>query len=240
MLTQPAGETIRAKCESDIMLQIKLVGVACALVGLAFQSAEVKTMTRMNVRLMGPGIRPGSNAALPKLIYRAGTKYARMEDAPEARQRIEKVTIIAEPDAYSVDLMGRTGTHAIDQGGANDMHLPMVLPLDPNHKLGILDHLEFGAELDFFQKAGATKSAGPIINAKPTDLYTLNSGGSKAQLITRDNSDVPVFVSFTNKDGTYKYEYSTYQEVPFDASLFARPRGIKFREIPPAGLDEGK
>jgi hypothetical protein len=217
---------------------MKLLG--CLVIGLLAQAADVSTMTKMNVRLMGPGIRPGSHAALPKLIYRAGSKYARMEDAPEARQRIEKITIIAEPDAYSVDLMGRTGTHVIDQGGPGDMHLPMVLPFDPNHKLGVLDRMEFGAELDFFTNAGAAKSAGPIINAKPTDKYSLDVAGSHAELITRDASDVPVFVSWTSKDGTYKYEYSVYQEVPFDAKLFSRPAGIKFHEIPPATPDELK
>jgi len=210
------------------------------MLGIACLAVSFQMMTKMNVRLMGPGIRPGSNAALPKLIYRAGSKYARMEDAPEARQQIEKITIISEPDAYSVDLMGRTGTHAIDEGGAGDIHLPMVLPFDPNHKLGILDRLEFGSELDFFVKAGAVKSSGPIINAKPTDKYTLNVAGGHAELIARDGSDVPVFMSWTSKEGTYKYEYSVYQDVPFDAKLFARPAGIKFREIPPATPDELK
>jgi hypothetical protein len=222
------------------MVQSNLAGLFCAMLSFAFQGADVTTMTRMNVRLMGPGIRPGSHAALPKLIYRAGSKYARMENAPEARQSIEKITIIAEPDAYSVDLMGHTGTHVIDQGGPNDVHLPMVLPFDPNHRLGLLDHLEFGAELDFFVKAGAAKSAGPIVNAKPTDLYTLNQDGVHAELITRDNSDVPVFVSWKAKDGTYKYEYSTYQELPFDPKLFSRPSGIKFHEVKPLDPNELK
>jgi hypothetical protein len=215
---------------------MKLLMIAFLMAGLNAPDSMIK----MNVRLMGPGIRPGSSAALPKLIYRAGTRYARMEDAPEARQQIEKVTIIAEPDAYSVDLMGRTGTHAIDQGGPNDMHLPMVLPLDPNHRLGALDRLEFGEELDFFQKAGATKTAGPVINGKPTDKYSLEVAGSQAELITREESDVAVFVSWTTKEGTYKYEYSVYQEAPFDAKLFSRPSGIKFREILPPTADEMK
>jgi hypothetical protein len=219
---------------------MKLLGLACLAISLSAQNSDLKTMTKMDVRLMGPGIRPGSNAALPKLLYRAGSKYARMENAPEAHQRIEKITIIAEPDAYSVDLMGKTGTHVIDQGGPGDMHLPMVLPFDPNHKLGILDRLEFGAELDFFTTAGAAKSAGPIINARPTDKYSLNVPGGHAELITRDASDIPVFMSWISKEGAYKYEYSTYEDVPFDAKLFARPAGIKFREIPPATPDELK
>jgi hypothetical protein len=195
-------------------------------------------MIKIDVRVMGPGIRPGTYAALPKMIYRAGANYARMENAPDAKARIEKVTIIAEPDAYSVDLIDHTGTHAIDQGGPDDLHLPMVMPFDPNHKLGALDRLEFGAELDFFQKAGAAKSAGPIVNSKPTDLYTLKIPTGQAKLITREGSDVPIFVSWNMKEGTYKYEYSSYVDVPFDRKLFARPNGVKFREIQPPGPDE--
>ena len=117
-----------------MMFQIKLMAMICAYLGMA----DVTTMIRMDVRLMGPGIRPGSNAALPKVIYRAGFKYARMEDAPEAKQRIQKITIISEPDAYSIDLNGKVGTHVI-HGGDKDVHLPIVLPFDPNRKLGDLD-----------------------------------------------------------------------------------------------------
>lgn len=197
-------------------------------------SGPPKTMTRMNVRITAPDIKAGSYAALPKLIYRAGAKYARMENAPDVRSKIEKITIIAEPDAYSVNLIDKTGTHAIDQGGPNDLHLPMVLPFDPNHKLGKLDRLEFGDELEFFQKSGGAKSAGPIVNGKPTDKYLLGS----AELITRSNSEVPVFVTWKMKDGTYRYEYSSYEDVPFDAQLFSRPAGVKFREIPPPTADE--
>jgi len=219
-------------------IHMKLLFIACALVPLMAQDADIKTMTKMNVRVMGPDIRKGSYAAMPKLIYRAGSKYARMENAPEARARIEKITIIAEPDAYSIDLVDHSGTHAIDQGGPSDLHLPMVLPFDPMHRLGVLDRLEFGAELEFFQKAGAVKSAGPIVNAKPTDQYSINSSGVHADLITRGGSDIPVFVSWKAKEGTYKYEYSSYEDLPFDSSLFTKPNGVKFREIQPPTASE--
>ncbi len=191
------------------------------------------TMTKMVVRLMAPGVKPRSFAALPKTIYRAGPHYARIEDPPDARQKVEKLTIIAEPDAYSVNLTDKKGTHAIDQGGANDLHLPVVLPFDPKHKLTNIDRLEFGDELDFFKEAGATKAAGPIINSKPTDAYRLKTSEGTATLIVRSETQVPVTLSWQTKDGTYTYEYITYQELPFDATLFTKPKGITFREIPP-------
>lgn len=197
-------------------------------------------MIKMVVRLMGPGVKPGTFAALPKTIYRAGAHYARIEDAPDARQGMQKLTVIAEPDAYSVNLIDKKGTHAIDQGGTNDLHLPVVLPLDPKRLLATLDRLEFGDELDFFEQAGAAKEAGPIINAKPTDAYRLKTADGSAVLVVRSGTQVPVTLSWDSHDGTYTYEFITYQEVPFDASLFVKPAGIAYKEIPPdTSLDKG-
>jgi hypothetical protein len=198
------------------------------------QTQAPATMTKMVVRLMGPGIRAGSHAALPRTIYRASPHYARIEDPPDSRQLIEKVTVIAEPDAYSANLIDKHGTHAIDQGGPNDLHLPIVLPFDPKHKLGILDRLEFGAELDFFEQAGATKKAGPIINAKPTDAYVLETPQhATATLVMNPEKNTPITLSWKTEDGTYTYEYISYEEVPFDGGLFTKPAGIAYREIPP-------
>jgi len=202
------------------------------------QTPQPKSMTKMVVRLMGPGIKPGSYAALPRTIYRAGPHYARMESPPDARQKQEKLTIIAEPDAYSVNLIAKRGTHAIDQGGPNDLHLPIVLPFDPKHKLPHLDRLEFGEELDFFEQSGAKKSPGPIVNAQPTDAYVLQTTEGPATLVVKPGPETPIFLSWPAKDGTYKYEYITYEEMPFEPALFAKPKGIQLREIEPDTTDE--
>lgn len=210
--------------------------LALSFPALAQQAAQTKlpeTMTKIVVRLMGPGIKPGSFAALPKTIYRAGEHYARIEDPPDAKQRVQKLTIIDEPDAYSINLIDRKGMHVIDQGGPNDLHLPIVLPFDPKHTLGKLDRIEFGAEYEFFKQAGVRKLAGPAINAKPTDVYQLRTSQGTATLTLRGGTEVPVYISWQTIEGTYKYEYITYEEIPFDASLFGKPSGIQMREIPP-------
>ena len=194
------------------------------------------TMTKVVVRLSGPHIKAGSIAAMPKTIYRAGPHYARIEDPPDARQGIEKLTIIAEPDAYSVNLIDKKGTHAIDQGGSDDVHLPVVF--DPTRKLTSLNHLEFGDEFSFFQSHGATKIPGPIINSKPTDAYQLKSDDGTATLVVRGGTHTPVLLSWQTKDGTYRYEYITYQQMPFNPALFAKPKGIRYREMPPDNTSE--
>ena len=198
------------------------------------QPAKVpETMTKIVVRLLGPDIKPGSFAALPRTIYRAGDRYARVEDPPDARQRIEKLTIVAEPDAYSLNVLEKKGTHAIDRGGPSDIHLPVVLPFDPKHKLGALDRLEFGSELELFENAGATKQAGPIVNGKSTDSYVLQTPEGPARLVLRAGTERPIFVDWQSVDGTYRYEYIEYEDLPFNPALFAKPEGYEIKEIRP-------
>lgn len=204
------------------------------LLSIAFLTPPVnqpETMTKAVVRLTGPGIRPGSLAALPKTIYRAGPHYARIEDPPNAREGMRKLTIIAEPDAYNINLIDRKGTHAIDQGGADDVHLPVVF--DPTHKLQTLNHLEFGDELTFFEKAGAAKTSGPIVNNQQTDAYRLPEEQGSATLIMKRGSETPIRLSWQTKDGTYAYEYFLYEKLPFNPALFAKPSGVEYRDMLP-------
>ncbi len=195
------------------------------------KAGRPETMLRMVVRLMGPGIKPNSFSALPKTIYRAGANFARIEDPPDSRQQIQKLTVIAQPDAYSVNLIDKKGTHVVDQGSQADLHLPIVLPFDPKHQLPKLDRLEFGEEYDFFEEAGATAEAGPSINAKPTDGLRLQSPSGNALLILRGGTHTPVLLSWETKAGTYKYEYIEYTEKPFDITLFTKPAGIAYKEF---------
>lgn len=215
------------------VLSALLSGILTAPVILKGADEPPSSMIRMVVRIMGPGIKPNTFPALPKTIYRAGPHRARIEDAPDARQHLQKLTIIAEPDAYSVNLIGKRGTHAIDQGGSDDLHLPIVLPFDPKHRLPNLDRLEFGSEFDFFTDADAQKEPGPEINGKPTDALRLKTPTGDAVLVLRSGTQTPVTLTWQGSDGTYKYEYIEYKEVPYDTGLFTKPAGITYREMPP-------
>jgi hypothetical protein len=205
--------------------------IPCAWAGKA--DDQPSSMIRMVVRVMGPGIKPGTFPALPKTIYRAGAHHARIEDPPDARQRLQKLTIISEPDAYSINLITRRGTHAVDQGGPDDLHLPIVLPFDPKHRLPKLDRLEFGDEYSFFEEAGAEKQGGPVINGKPTDSLRLGPAEGGATLVLRSGTEIPITLTWHGDGGDYKYEYIEYKELPYDTNLFKKPEGITYREIPP-------
>lgn len=225
---------LRNKCFATTLLTIASVTLCFPglLVSQIAGNQPPATMTKMVVRLSGPDIKPNSHSALPRTIYRAGSHYARIDDPPDAREQMEKVTLIAEPDAYSFNLLDKTGTHAIEQGGPNDLHLPIVLPFDPKHQLPALDRLEFGSEFEFFEQAGATKQAGPIINGRPADAYVIKTASGPATLIVKSGTESPIKLSWQSPDGTYTYEYISYQDVPFDPKLFAKPAGVKLKELP--------
>lgn len=216
------------------MKKLSLVAIAFLPLVMARQGATKKvpsTMTKMVVRLGGPGIAPGSIAAMPKTIFRAGEDYVRIEDPPDARQKIQKLTIITGHDAYSVNLIDRRGTHAVEQSGTSDMRVPVVLPFDSKHRLGKLDSVEFGAEYDFFVAAGAQKINGPMINAKATDAYVLQTPLGTARLIMRPETHTPIYLRWDTPEGPYQYEYIAYEEVPFQSQLFTKPVGITWKEI---------
>jgi hypothetical protein len=197
-------------------------------------------MTKIVVRLQAPGIKRGSFSALPKTMYIAGPRYTRIEDPPDARQGIQKLTIINGSDAYSVNVIDKKGTHASSAGGDNVLRTPIVLPFDPNHEMGALDDLEFGDELAFFKDAGAVHEAGPIINAKPTDAYVLKLDAATATLVVRSGSSTPVTLSWQSKSGDkWTYEYIVDQQMPFDPKLFAKPTGYSLKEMPPDTGTEG-
>lgn len=196
-------------------------------------------MAHIVVKLTGTHIKPGSVAALPKTMFVAGTRYARIEDAPDARMGTQKLIIIAEPNAYSINLIDKKGTRSTDNGGGKDLHVPIILPFDPMHHLGILDKLEFGSELDFFEQAGATKQAGPIINAKPTDEYVVHAGGATATLVVKPETETPVLLTWNDPtDGEFRYEYIIDEEKPFDPALFQPPAGVHWRTLPADGQGE--
>jgi hypothetical protein len=210
----------------------------------AKQGAGEKTpsnMTKIVVRLLAPTLQKNAFSALPKTIYLAGPQFIRIEDPPDSRQGIQKLTVISGGDAYSVNLLDKKGTHASNAGGDNPVRLPIVLPFDPNHQFGTLDELEFGDELEFFKSAGARRSAGPIINARPTDAYTLSAENVTATLVVRSGTQTPVTLSWQQKsEAKWTYEYIKFDTVPFNPALFTKPSGIRYTEMPPDKDNQGE
>lgn len=197
-------------------------------------AAPPVTMTTMIVRLESTEIPKGHFATEPRVFYRAGTGYCRIEEMPDPAQGIHGLMIINEPDVWMVNLFAKSARHVVDQGPTYNCRLPVFTPEDvrsnPDMKHPLME-LEFGREHEYFKSRGAKPQEGPVLTGKPTTAYATNIGDSVVMLITLANSGKP-YAIVRQKGGTRDiYWYGAYEEIPFDPKLFAKPTGMKIEEM---------
>lgn len=200
------------------------------------QDATPKTMLKLEVRLQSQDVLTGSFASLPKVMYRSGTRYCRVEEASDPQNNIHGLLITNEPDAWVVNLATSTAQHFVDHGPTFNCRLPIfsdedaVSAKDPS--LRILA-LEFGGELAFFKSKGATAKPGPVLQTKQTTAYELQVGPATLTLFTYGPHEFPLAVTRQRGDKLETFWYSGYGPLPFDPKLFAKPEGIKIEEQKP-------
>lgn len=192
-----------------------------------------KTMNKIVVQLDAPDLPQDSFARKPKVIYRAGSRYCRVEEAADPANNMHNLLIVNEPDAWMVNLLSRKAQHVTDRGPTFNCHLPVFSGPVPGTsddldyaKLG----LEFGHELEFFKKAGATPQPGPVLQTKNTTAYKLDRGNTRLALFTYGPNDFPLLIGHTVGGKGELYWYSAYGEIPFDPKLFTAPDGLRVEE----------
>jgi hypothetical protein len=216
----------------------KILIATCLLSGSLFaqQPPTPKTMTKMEVVLQSPDAPAGSFAAQPKVMYRAGTQYCRTEEALDADRGIHGVAVINEPDFWLVNLVDHTARHAVDPGPTFNCRFPVFsgraikLPEDQGKQIM---ELEFGYEIPFFKKAGATPKPGPVLQTKQTTIYQTKIGDVTLALFTYGEPERPLAVVWTRGDEHDIYWYSGYGQVAFDPKLFAKPENVKIEDPKP-------
>src|SRR3974390_1103250 len=204
------------------------------IASLALAQDAPKTMSKSTVQLDGTEVPQDSFARKPKTIYRAGSAYCRIEEAPDAEHNIHGLLIVNEPNAWMVNLATKTAQHTVDPGPTFNCHLPIFSGAVPNTndevdyaKLG----LEFGHELEFFQKMGAVRQApGPVLQKQQTTAYFLDMQGTRLALFTYGPNEFPLLVAHTVGKKGEMYWYSGYGQISFDPTLFAKPDGVVISE----------
>jgi hypothetical protein len=192
------------------------------------------TMTKLVVHLQGPDVPETSFVAQPRTMYRAGIRYCRIEELPDTEHGIHGVVIINEPDTWLVNLPAKTAQHQLDPGPTFDCRLPVFVSGEDIKSAADtrsqLMGLEFGRELAYFEEKGATSGPGPILQGKTTKAYTVEIGDSQLLLFTSGKPEKPVAVARQRGSKREVYWYGTYEEVPFDPQLFAKPEGVKIED----------
>jgi len=215
---------------------MKILLLTLCLFGTAASAEEPpKAMTKLAVILQSPDVPPGSFATKPKIMYRAGNGYCRIEEEPDPDHGIHGLTIINEPNVWMVNRFNKTAQHIVDSGPTFNCRLPIFADsskLQEAEAKKIME-LEFGHELDFFKGQGITPSKGPVMQTKETMGYTLKIGESTLALFTYGTPERPLAVSRTHGEKTDIFWYSGYGQIEFDPKLFAKPADVKIQESKP-------
>jgi hypothetical protein len=205
----------------------------CALSSIALSQQLPDTMTKLTVRLQSPDFPEESFAAKPKVMYRAGNGYCRTEELPDPEHGIHGLMIINEPEVWMVNLLTKTAQHLVDPGPTFNCHLPIFrgeqVRSAADMKNPLLD-LEFGQEIPYFKVKGATPKQGPVLRDKPTNIYTSDVGDSQLYLFTTGTPERPWAVAQQHGNTREIFWYDTYEQLPFDPKLFAKPGGVKIEE----------
>ncbi len=228
--------TGRSSGQTDVLdlRYMKKLFFALLLPSLVLAQDAPRTMSRITVQLDGPEVPQNRFAREPKTIYRSGSTYCRVEEAPDPEHNIRGLLIVNEPNAWMVNLATKTAQPSVDPGPTFQCHLPIFSGPVPNTsdevdyaKLG----LEFGHELEYFKKMGAVRQdPGPVLQKQQTVAYFLDMGGTRLALFTYGPEEFPLLVAHTVGDKGEMFWYSGYGQVPFDPKLFAKPEGVTIVE----------
>jgi hypothetical protein len=190
-------------------------------------------MTKMVVQLQSSEVPADSFAAKPKTMFRAGTQFCRVEEAPDPEHGIHGVMITNEPDAWMVNLETKSAQHMVDPGPTFNCHMPIFARLHsdlPEEEARQIGRLEFGCELEFFKSQGATGQPGGVLQGQQTTAYKLTFGDSSLALFTYGTPERPLGVAWVRGDKHEIFWYSGYGQMDFDPKLFAKPDQVKIQE----------
>ena len=214
----------------------KLLLFICILAGSLLAEEPPKVMTKVEVTLHSADAPDGSFAAKPKVFYRAGNGYCRIEEAADPEHSLHSLMIVNEPDYWMVNLITKTAQHSIDPGPTFNCHLPVFAygtPQSLDEEMKEIRELEFGRELDFFKGKGAVPEGGPVLFKKETTAYKTKVGTAVLTLFVAKSPELPVAVSLRRGDKNEVFLYSLYARTEFDPKLFAKPENLRVEDSKP-------
>lgn len=211
----------------------KLLVCLCLSIIALFAENPPKMMTKVEITMHSPEVSDGSFAAKPKVLYRAGDGYCRIEEAADPEHGLHNLMIINEPDYWMVNLSTKAAQHSIDPGPTFNCHLPIFAfgaPQSIDEETRGIRELEFGRELEFFEGKGAVPENGPVLFKHETILYKVKVGTAFLSLFVAKSPELPIAVSLRRGDRTDTVLYSQYSRIEFDPKVFAKPEGVKIED----------
>jgi hypothetical protein len=221
-------------CARAAFLAGALIAGACAPSG-AHKDAPwippIIRMTRVVFRDASPQVDPNSAAGLPRVLYRVGERYGRIEYPPNPEDGVHLVTIVAEPHIFTVNLSQKTGYYALDPGPSYVFRAP-ILPAEaiPANMLA----LEYGKEMDFLGAHEPTLSeiAGPN---GPIDRFDLSVGDFQIVAYVDPETGTPRVLEIHSQEQLlHRVQYLAYERgLDPQPELFIVPPEFRILKPPP-------
>jgi hypothetical protein len=190
-----------------------------------------RTMTHVVVELSGTDIPEGSFAGKPKTLWRATNSYCRSDEEPDPAQGLHLSIIMNEPDSWLVDFANNRAKHMVDHGPTFNCRLP-IFAFSMELIQSKVGGLEYGHELDFFQKNGAKQVDGPNLESFKANYYELPLDGMVLKLVERVDIHAPIFISLLQGEKVTTVRYLLWEDqIPFKADLFSKPTGVTMEEV---------
>jgi len=215
------------------MRNILLTALAIFVVPLAgFCADEVPSkMIHVIAQMSGTDIPTRAFAGKPKTMWRASNSYCRIDEEPDPEQGRHLRSVMNEPDAWLVDLATNRAKHMVDPGPTFNCRMP-IFAFNMAMAKGKIGELEFGRELDFFQKNGAKQVDGPQLESFKANYYELTVEGLVLKLVERVDIHAPILVGLVEGEKVTQVRYLLWEnQVPFKVELFAKPTGVKIEEV---------
>jgi hypothetical protein len=189
--------------------------------------ADDSKMTHIVFQIVDSTLPEDHFALTPREMWRVGTQYLRIEEAPDPKRKIHGLVIVDEPDIHIINRYYNKSQHIVDPGPTFEMHMPVF----PSHLPKEISKLEFGNELEFFQLRNARTMPSVKMNGKNHKTSMLKIDGADLVLITEEASGKPVQISVEFGKESFATHYKTYETgLEIDMNLFKVPEGVKIIE----------
>lgn len=178
--------------------------------------ADAKTMTKLTIKIVNPA------TPIRKGIWRYGKGLLRLEQRTAGQNRLGWISIVNSPDTWEIDPVKKIGSHIIDDRPPTIATMA-VFPGEDD-----LAQLEVGHELEFFKSHQATVAKFTEPGQGVLERYQVQVAGKELTLDCRAGDDRPLRVICSQCTKVKEIEYTQYERIPVDASIFKPDESIAF------------
>ena len=145
-----------------------------------------------------------------------------------------RLTVITEPDIWTINVTSRGGQHAVDPGPVFEVLAP-ILPVSPDLP-PILRTLEYGCEAAFVAAHAPTPAQSVPWGSTVAAAHVLTFGDQSVAVMMDSQRKAPLMISYSRQGrAVYVLRYDEFREgLPDRPDLFVPPRNVRISEAPQA------